>query len=117
VIADLSVNFVERQALLCGYSVERVRYDYGYDLLLFTYNTKGEIERGFIFCKLRQRTTCEFGRGDKRSRIVSRPQTSGCGSANVCPSFWSFMMPRRTQPIGCTFKPLSDRSDREIFSR
>jgi hypothetical protein len=33
VIADLSVNHVERQALLCGFSVERIRVDYGIDLI------------------------------------------------------------------------------------
>jgi Domain of unknown function (DUF4365) len=46
VIADLGVNHVERQILLCGYSVERVVHDYGIDLLLFTYNAEGEVERG-----------------------------------------------------------------------
>lgn len=46
VIADLSVNYFERQALLCGYSVERVRSDYGYDLILFIYDENGEIENG-----------------------------------------------------------------------
>ena len=46
VIADLSVNFVERQVLLCGHTVERVRADYGYDLLLSTYDPKGEVETG-----------------------------------------------------------------------
>lgn len=44
VIADLSANFVERQALLCGYSVERVIHDYGIDLWIATYNAQGEIE-------------------------------------------------------------------------
>jgi hypothetical protein len=48
VIADLAVNHAERQALLCGYTVERIRYDYGIDLLLFTYDSNGEIENGFI---------------------------------------------------------------------
>lgn len=48
VIADLSINFVERQALLCGYSAERVRHDYGYDLLLSTYNGRGELEGGGV---------------------------------------------------------------------
>jgi hypothetical protein len=53
VIADLSVNFVERQALLCSYTVERMRHDYGYDLLLFTYNTKGEPEKGCVFLQVK----------------------------------------------------------------
>jgi len=53
IIADLSVNYFERQALLCGYSVERVRNDYGYDLFLFTYNADGEIENGDIRIQLK----------------------------------------------------------------
>jgi hypothetical protein len=48
VIADLSVNHVERQALLCGYSLERILHDYGIDLLLFTFTTGGEVESGYI---------------------------------------------------------------------
>jgi hypothetical protein len=35
--------------LLCGYSVERVRADYGYDLILFTYDENGEPETGVIY--------------------------------------------------------------------
>jgi len=48
IIADLSVNHVERYVLLCGYSVERVEYDYGFDLVIFTYDANGEIENGQI---------------------------------------------------------------------
>jgi hypothetical protein len=48
VIADLAVNHVERQALLCGHTVERVRSDYGVDLLLFTFDASGEMEDGYI---------------------------------------------------------------------
>ena len=53
VIADLSANYVERQALLCGYSVERVQHDYGVDLLLFTYDEGGEIENAFVSLQLK----------------------------------------------------------------
>jgi len=48
VIADLSVNHVERHVLLCGCTVERFWHDYGYDLLLTTYNASGEVENGDI---------------------------------------------------------------------
>ena len=48
VIADLSVNFVERQVLLCGHTVERVFHDYEYDLFLFTFDANGEPEAGEI---------------------------------------------------------------------
>jgi hypothetical protein len=53
VIADLSANHVEKQALLCGFSVERVRHDYGIDLILFTYDQHGEVESGKIFLQLK----------------------------------------------------------------
>lgn len=36
IIAGLSVNYVERYVFLRGYSVERIEYDYGYDLIIFT---------------------------------------------------------------------------------
>ena len=48
VIADLSVNYVERHVLLCGYTVEQPRHDYGYDLVLTTYDANGEVESGEI---------------------------------------------------------------------
>ncbi|MCI0641801.1 MAG: DUF4365 domain-containing protein [Gemmataceae bacterium] len=53
VIADLSVNFVERQALLCGYTVERIVHDYGIDLEIFVFNQRGEIQEGKILVQLK----------------------------------------------------------------
>jgi hypothetical protein len=53
VIADLSVNFVERSILQCGYSAERIAHDYGIDLLLFTYAENGEIENGHVYLQLK----------------------------------------------------------------
>ncbi len=53
IIADISVNYVERLIFLCGYSVERVEYDYGYDLIIFTYDSSGEIENGQIYVQLK----------------------------------------------------------------
>lgn len=57
IIADLSVNFVERYIFLCGYSVERIEYDYGYDLQIFTYDENGEIENGQIYVQLKATNT------------------------------------------------------------
>ncbi len=48
VIADLSVNHVERFALLCGYSVQRIQPDYGVDLIVYTYDEEGYAEAGSI---------------------------------------------------------------------
>lgn len=53
IIADLSVNYVERHALLCGYSIERITHDYGIDALLYTYTDAGEIENEHIRIQLK----------------------------------------------------------------
>jgi hypothetical protein len=53
VIADLGVNFFERQALLSGYSVERVLRDYGYDLTLYTYDSNGYVENDCVFIQVK----------------------------------------------------------------
>ena len=47
VLADLSVNYVERQILLRGFAVNRMHTDYGIDLLMLTY-TDGVIESGHV---------------------------------------------------------------------
>ena len=44
VIADLAVNHVERQVLLCGFTIERIVHDYGIDVLMFTFDRNGETE-------------------------------------------------------------------------
>lgn len=53
VIADLSVNHVERLVLRCGWTVERKRYDYGIDLIMDTYNANGEVENNRILLQLK----------------------------------------------------------------
>lgn len=53
IIADLGVNHVERHALLCGFSVERVWRDYGIDLRVFTYDRRGETENGCILVQVK----------------------------------------------------------------
>ena len=53
VIADLSVNHVERFVLRCGWTVERTRHDYGIDLVMKTYNAVGEPESGFVSYQLK----------------------------------------------------------------
>jgi hypothetical protein len=53
VVADCAINHVERQVLLCGFSVERVRHDYGYDLIMATYNQDGEYEPGGVYIQVK----------------------------------------------------------------
>jgi hypothetical protein len=78
VIADLSANYVERQALLCGYSVERRVHDYGIDLTLLTYDPEGNVENGQILVQWKatdhlklvargQLVACRIERADLRA--------------------------------------------------
>jgi hypothetical protein len=53
VLADLGINHVERQVLLSGFSVERVQHDYGYDLVLSTFNNAGELESGGVYIQVK----------------------------------------------------------------
>ncbi len=53
VIADLAVNYVERQVLLCGYTGQRVQHDYGYDFTAVTYDQRGQVEGGVVFFQVK----------------------------------------------------------------
>src|SRR5438874_133319 len=54
VIADLSVNFLERFILRCGYTADPItKSDYGLDLMLFAYSPEGEIENGQVLFQLK----------------------------------------------------------------
>jgi hypothetical protein len=53
VIADLAVNRVEREVLLCGYSLQELQRDYGIDLLMFTYDDNREAEPGFVMFQVK----------------------------------------------------------------
>lgn len=48
VIAELAANHFERYALKCGFALERIQHDYGLDGGLYTYQSNGEPEEGFI---------------------------------------------------------------------
>jgi Domain of unknown function (DUF4365) len=53
VIADLSINHVERQLLLCGCTVQRMHLDYGYDLITTSFNAQGEVEPGIVYFQVK----------------------------------------------------------------
>jgi hypothetical protein len=53
VIAELSVNHVERLILRCGWAMQRMAADYGVDLLMETFTAEGAIENGRISFQLK----------------------------------------------------------------
>jgi hypothetical protein len=53
VIADLSVNHVERFVLRYGWTMQRTTHDYGVDLMMETYNVDGEPESGRVLFQLK----------------------------------------------------------------
>jgi hypothetical protein len=53
VIADQSVNHVERFVIDEGHVAQRVEKDYGYDLFLFTFDKKGFAEPGLVSLQLK----------------------------------------------------------------
>ena len=53
VLADLSINYVERQVLLRGFAVNRMTTDYGIDLLMRTYGDAGEVESGHVLFQVK----------------------------------------------------------------
>jgi hypothetical protein len=71
VIADLSVNFVERQALLAGFVIDKVAHDYGIDLEIRTFNRRGEVEQGKIPVQVKatDRLTLDSGKSSVACRI------------------------------------------------
>ena len=63
IIADLSANHVEYFALKCGFSIERIEADYGYDIEIYTYDENGEFENGLVYLQLK--STDEIGRYER----------------------------------------------------
>jgi hypothetical protein len=53
VIAAQSVNYVERFIIDEGHTAERLVNDYGYDLVLYTYDKEGYAEEGSIYLQLK----------------------------------------------------------------
>jgi hypothetical protein len=53
VIAELSANHVERFVLNRSHTAERITKDYGYDLVMFTYDANGRAENGYIQIQLK----------------------------------------------------------------
>src|SRR5436190_20320740 len=64
VIADQSVNYVERFIIDEGHTAQRVEKDYGYDLLLFTFDEEGYAEPDFLSIQLKAAESLRAVGGD-----------------------------------------------------
>jgi hypothetical protein len=53
VIVDQSVNSIERFIIDEGHTTQRLAKDYGYDLMLFTFDEQGYVEPGLVFLQLK----------------------------------------------------------------
>ncbi len=53
VIADLSVHHVEGFILEAGHTMQRLERDYGYDLLVFSFDEKGFSEPGMVSLQIK----------------------------------------------------------------
>jgi hypothetical protein len=103
VLADLSANYVEKQALLCHFSAERVRLDYGIDLMVQTFNRRGEVENGWIPFQLKgtdriklvdggRAVSCRIERADLRHWLnETQPVILALYDARADKAYWLFV--------------------------
>ncbi len=59
VIADQSVNHVERFIIDAGHAAQRLEKDYGYDLMLLTFDEEGYAEPGLVWLQLKAAETLQ----------------------------------------------------------
>lgn len=63
-IADLSVHYVGRFILEAGHTAQRFGSDYGYDLLVSTFDEQGYVEPGSIYFQLKAMETLDASSTD-----------------------------------------------------
>ncbi len=59
IIADQSVNYMERFIIDEGHIAQRLEKDYGYDLLMFTHDERGYAEPGLVRLQLKAAETLQ----------------------------------------------------------
>lgn len=74
VIADTSLNHVERLVLRCGFAAEVTRHDYGIDMILFFYDAAGEVRNGQVMLQVKATDTLRRTRdGTAIAFQIARP--------------------------------------------
>jgi hypothetical protein len=64
IIADQSVNHLERFIIVEGHTTQRVDKDYGYDLFLITFDERGYAEPGLVWLQLKAAETLRLVRAN-----------------------------------------------------
>jgi hypothetical protein len=82
IIADQSVNHVERFIIDEGHTATRMPNDYGYDLLMMTFDEKGHAEPGLVFLQLK--ASDSLARGGKTTSTTSTSAITICGRVSAC---------------------------------
>jgi hypothetical protein len=60
VIEDISINFAERQVLLCNFALLKEESDYGTDLYIKTFDAKGLVESGQIRVQMKASDSVKY---------------------------------------------------------
>jgi len=108
VIADLSVHHVEGFILEEGHTTQRLGSDYGYDLLLWTFDEHGYAEPGSIYFQFKAGRHC-----NRAEQIMCMTWTFGittCGFGRKCLSFLSCLPPPTVALIGWPSSNTSTRT-------
>jgi hypothetical protein len=66
VIADLSLHYLAYRVVGCGFTIEIVRSDYGYDVSIFTFDKNGEIENLNMYVQLKATDKIKISKDNKR---------------------------------------------------
>ena len=64
VIADLSVHHLEGFILEAGHTAQRIGSDYGYDLVMTTFDEEGYIEPGWVYFQVKAMETLDASGAD-----------------------------------------------------
>jgi hypothetical protein len=84
VIADLGVHHVEGHVLRCGYTMQSMAPDYGLDLAIRTFSSRGDLENGLIWVQVKSTDHPRRPRGHAALavRIERRDLLSWVGERN-----------------------------------
>lgn len=84
-IADLSVNHVERPVIHAGFVADRVLFDYGYDLIVRTFDPDGLIGPDFVLLQLKASDTPEYTDAGRFVSLRLDPRDAAAWAAERVP--------------------------------